>query len=47
MHPGLVGSMLEGDPIPSSGTGGAPGSPGLGRLKEVEEETTGMLATDT
>lgn len=38
-HPGVVASMLEGDStITSSGRGGAPGSPGLGRLEEVVEE---------
>lgn len=43
-HPGAPASMLEGDStITSSGSGGAPGSPGLGRLEEVVEEATPML----
>lgn len=47
-HPGVVASMSEGDStITSSGSGGAPGSPGLGRLEEVVEETAAMLAADT
>lgn len=47
VHPGAPASMLEGDStITSSGSGGAPGSPGLGRLEEVVEETTPMLAPD-
>ncbi len=45
VHPGAPASMLEGDStITSSGSGGAPGSPGLGRLEEVVEEATPMLA---
>lgn len=45
LHPDASASMLEGDStIPSSGSGGAPGSPGLGRLEEVVEEATPMLA---
>lgn len=47
-HPDAVASMLEGgSAIASSGSGGAPGSPGLGRLDEVVEEATPMLAPDT
>lgn len=43
--PGAPASMLEGDStITSSGSGGAPGSPGLGRLEEVVEEAPQMLA---
>lgn len=39
-QPGVVASMLEGDStITSSGSGGAPGSPGRGRQEEVMEET--------
>lgn len=48
VHPGAATSMLEGDStISSSGSGGAPGSPGLGRLEEVVEEAAGMLAPAT
>lgn len=50
VHPGPAASMLEGDStITSSGTAGAPGSPGFGRLEEVavEEEAAAMLAPDT
>lgn len=48
VHPGAAASMLEGDStITSSGSGGAPGSPGLGRLEEVVEEATPMLAPAT
>lgn len=36
LHPGVVASMLEGDSNRiSSGSGGAPGSPGFGRLEEA------------
>lgn len=46
--PSVPASMLEGDStITSSGSGGAPGSPGLGRLEEVVEEATPMLAPAT
>lgn len=35
-HPGVAASMLEGDSSRiSSGSGGAPGSPGFGRLEEA------------
>ncbi len=45
VHPCAPASMLEGDStITSSGSGGAPGSPGFGRL-EVVEEATPMLHT--
>lgn len=48
VDPGAPASMLEGDwTITSSGSGGAPGSPGLGRLEEVVEEATAMLAPAT
>lgn len=48
LHPGVAASMLEGDStITSSGSGGAPGSPGLGRLEEVVEEATEMLTPAT
>lgn len=48
VHPGASASMLEGDStMTSSGSGGAPGSPGLGRLEEVVEEATPMLAAPT
>lgn len=48
VHPGAVASMLEGDStITSSGSGGAPGSPGLGRLEEVVGEATLTLAPAT
>lgn len=44
VHPMAPASMLEGDSaMTSSGSGGAPGSPGFGRL-EVVEETTQTLA---
>lgn len=44
VHPIAPASMLEVDSaMASSGSGGAPGSPGFGRL-EVVEETTQMLA---
>lgn len=47
VHPGAPASMLEGDStITSSGTGGAPGSPGFGRLEEVVE-VTAILAQAT
>lgn len=47
VHPIAPASMLEGDSaMTSSGNGGAPGSPGFGRL-EVVEETTLMLAVLT
>lgn len=46
-HPIAPASMLEGDSaMTSSGSGGAPGSPGFGRL-EVVEEMTQMLAAST
>lgn len=46
-HPIAPASMLEGDSaMTSSGSGGAPGSPGFGRL-EVVEETTQTLAAST
>lgn len=45
VHPVAPASMLEGDStIISSGSGGAPGSPGFGRLEEDVEETMPMLA---
>lgn len=45
VHPGDVASMLEGDSaMTSSGRGGAPGSPGFGRLEEVEEGAAVRLA---
>lgn len=48
VHPDAPASMLEGDSaITSSGSGGAPGSPGLGRMEEVVEEATPMLAPAT
>lgn len=48
VQPGAVVSMLDGDStITSLGSGGAPGSPGLGRLEEVVEEGTAMLAPAT
>lgn len=48
VHPGATASMLEGDwTMISSGSGGAPGSPGLGRLEEVVEDATPMLAPAT
>ena len=48
VHPGVVASMFEGgSTITSSGSGGAPGSPGLGRLEEVVEEAMPMLAPAT
>lgn len=44
VHPMAPASMLEGgSAMTSSGSGGAPGSPGFGRL-EVVEETTQTLA---
>lgn len=44
VHPPAPLSTLEGDSaITSSGSGGAPGSPGLRRLEEVVEETTPTL----
>lgn len=47
VHPIAPASMLAGDSaMTSSGSGGAPGSPGFGRL-EVVEETTQMLAALT
>jgi len=48
VHPGVPASMSEGDSstIPSSGSGGAPGSPGLGRMEEVVEEATPTLTPD-
>lgn len=47
VHPIAPASMLEGDSaMTSSGNGGAPGSPGFGRL-ELVEETTLMLAVLT
>lgn len=48
VHPIASASMLEGDSsIASSGSGGAPGSPGFGRLEEVVEEATPMLTAAT
>lgn len=48
VHPAAPASMLEGDStITSSGTAGAPGSPGFGRLEELVEDTTVMLAPAT
>lgn len=48
VHPGVAASMLEGGSIiTSSGSGGAPGSPGLGRLEEVVEEAAAMLTLAT
>lgn len=48
VHPWAAASMLEGDStITSSGSGGAPGSPGLGRLDEVVEDAPVMLAPST
>ncbi|KAK5889217.1 hypothetical protein CesoFtcFv8_015241 [Champsocephalus esox] len=45
VHPGTPASMLEGDStVTSSGSGGAPGSPGRGRMEEALEETTPTLA---
>lgn len=45
VHPAAPGSMLGDSTITSSGSGGAPGSPGFGRLEEeVVEEGTVMLA---
>lgn len=47
VHPCAAASMLEGDStITSSGSGGAPGSPGLGRLEEVVQEAPVMLAKE-
>lgn len=47
VHPDAPASKLEGDSTrTSSGSGGAPGSPGLRRLEEVVEEATAMLAPD-
>lgn len=47
VHPGAPASMLEGDStITSSGRGGAPGSPGFGRLDDVVEGVA-MLAQAT
>lgn len=46
LQPDAPASMLVGDStITSSGSGGAPGSPGFGRLEEVVEEATLMLTT--
>lgn len=48
VHPIAPGSMLGGDStMASSGSGGAPGSPGFGRLEEVVEEATPMLTAST
>lgn len=48
VHPIASASMLEADStIASSGSGGAPGSPGFGRLEEVVEEATPMLTAAT
>lgn len=49
LHPGVPASTLAGgSTITSSGRGGAPGSPGLGRLEEEEvvEETAAMLTPE-
>lgn len=47
VHPIAPASMSLGDSaMSSSGSGGAPGSPGFGRL-EVAEETTQTLAAST
>lgn len=44
VHPDAPASMSVGDSTrTSSGSGGAPGSPGLGRLEEVVEDATPML----
>lgn len=43
LHPCPAVSMLDGDSRTSSGRGGAPGSPGLGRLDEDVEEGVPML----
>lgn len=46
--PGEVASKWEGDSAAtSSGSGGAPGSPGLGRLEEVEDGAALRLAPAT
>lgn len=48
VHPGVPVSMLAGGSIiTSSGSGGAPGSPGLGRLEEVVDEATARLIPAT
>lgn len=48
VHPSAPASMLEwASAMTSSGRGGAPGSPGLGRLGEAVEEATLMLASMT
>lgn len=48
VHPIAPASMLEGgSTMASSGSGGAPGSPGFGRLEEVVEEATPMLTAAT
>lgn len=48
LHPGDAASMLEGAcSANSSGRGGAPGSPGLGRLEEAVEEATLMPSVQT
>lgn len=47
LHPCAAESMLDGDSTcTSSGRGGAPGSPGLGRLDEDVEEAVPMLAPE-
>lgn len=47
VHPGVAASSLEGDStMTSSGSGGAPGSPGFGRLEDVVEGTL-MLVEQT
>lgn len=48
VHPCASASTLEGDStMTSSGSGGAPGSPGLGRLEELVEVATPMLLAPT
>lgn len=47
VHPCAPGSMLVEDSTSSSGSGGAPGSPGLGRVEGLVEEDTAMLAPPT
>lgn len=48
VQPGDPASRFEGhSAITSSGRGGAPGSPGFGRLEAAVEESTGMLTATT